>query len=85
MGADYGVTGLPLPGLIGAAIGLYVGWLDWKILKGILQAAETKNRQAGGDGGVVARYKALWSALSFGIPVIGFPVIGFWAASELVG
>jgi hypothetical protein len=33
-----------LPGVIGAAVGLYVGWLDWKILKGILQAAETKNR-----------------------------------------
>jgi hypothetical protein len=47
-----------LPGVIGAAIGLYVGWLDWKILKGILQAAETKNKQAGGDGGVVARYRA---------------------------
>ncbi|MEP1930722.1 MAG: hypothetical protein ABJJ37_05540 [Roseibium sp.] len=76
---------ISLPGLIGAAIGLYVGWLDWKILKGILQATETKNKQAGGDGGVVARYRAPLGVLIFGIPVIGFPIIGYWAASALVG
>ncbi|OJJ12172.1 NADH dehydrogenase [Alphaproteobacteria bacterium AO1-B] len=74
-----------LPGVIGAAVGFYVGWLDWKILKGILQAAETKNRQAGGDGGVVARYRAPIGALIFGIPVIGFPIVGYWAASLLAG
>lgn len=77
--------GISLPGLIGAGVGLYVGWLDWKILKGILQAAETKNRQAGGDGGAVAKYKALLGALIFVIPVIGFPVVGYWAASQLAG
>ena len=76
---------ISLAGVIGAAVGLYIGWLDWKILKGILQAAETKNRQAGGDGGRVVRYKALLSALIFGVPVIGFPVIGYLAASRLAG
>lgn len=76
---------LSLAGVIGAVIGLYVGWLDWKILKGMLQAAEMKNRQAGGDGGAAVRYKALLSALIFGIPVIGFPIVGYWAASALVG
>ncbi len=77
--------GISLPGLIGAAVGLYVGWLDWKILKGILQAAEAKNRQAGGDGGAAAKYGALFGALSFVIPVIGFPIVGYWAASQLAG
>jgi len=76
---------ISLAGAIGAAVGLYVGWLDWKILKGMLQAAETKNRQAGGDGGVVARHKALLGALVFGVPVFGFPIIGYWAASQLAG
>ncbi|MEO9525972.1 hypothetical protein [Roseibium sp.] len=74
-----------LAGVIGAAIGLYVGWLDWKILKGMVLAAEMKNRQAGGDGGAAVRYKALVSALIFGVPVIGFPIVGYWAASQLVG
>ncbi|WP_281932076.1 hypothetical protein [Roseibium album] len=74
-----------LAGVIGAAIGLYVGWLDYKILKGMLQATETKNRQAGGDGGRAARYKAPLSALIFGVPVIGFPIVGYWAASQLAG
>ena len=72
-------------GLIGAAVGLYIGWIDWKILKGLLQAAETKNRQAGGDGGVAARYHALLGALCFGVTMIGIPVIGYWAASRLAG
>ncbi|WP_296594384.1 hypothetical protein [Roseibium sp.] len=66
-------------------VGLYMGWLDYTILKGMLQALETKNRQAGGDGGVVAKYKALFGALIFGIPIIGFPIIGYWAASALAG
>jgi len=76
---------ISIAGVIGAAIGLYVGWLDWKILKGMLQAAEMKNRQAGGDGGPAARYKAPLSALIFGLPVIGFPIVGYWAASLLAG
>ncbi|MCV0424824.1 MAG: hypothetical protein K5905_05100 [Roseibium sp.] len=76
---------ISLAGVIGAAVGLYVGWLDYKILKGMLQAAEMKNRQAGGDGGAAAKYKALLSALIFGVPVIGFPIIGYWAASLLAG
>ncbi|MET1410661.1 hypothetical protein ABVF61_00215 [Roseibium sp. HPY-6] len=74
-----------LAGVIGACIGLYVGWLDYKILKGMLQAAEMKNRQAGGDGGAVARYKAPLGVLIFGVPVIGFPIVGYWAASLLAG
>ncbi|PVB62633.1 hypothetical protein [Labrenzia sp. 011] len=76
---------ISLAGAIAAAVGLYVGWLDWKILKGLLQAAEAKNRQAGGDGGVPARYKTLLGVVIFVVPVIGFPVIGYWAASALVG
>lgn len=76
---------ISLPGAIGAAVGFYIGWLDWKILKGMLQAVEAKNRQAGGDGGAAAKYKALLGALSFGIPVIGFPIVGYWAASQLAG
>lgn len=72
-------------GLIGAAIGAYIGWLDWNILKGMLQAAEMKNRQGGGDGGFAAKYKAPLSWLIFVIPVIGFPIVGYWAGSSLTG
>ncbi|GGB60558.1 hypothetical protein GCM10011316_35730 [Roseibium aquae] len=72
-------------GLIGAGLGLYLGWLDQKILKGMLQAAEMKNRQAGGDGGVAARYRAPLLVLIYGVPMIGFPLVGYWAGSSLVG
>jgi len=72
-------------GLIGAASGLYLGWLDWKILKGVIQAAEMKNRQGGGDGGFAAKYKTPLSWIVFLVPVIGFPVIGYWAGVGLTG
>ncbi len=74
-----------IAGVIGALVGLYVGWIDYKILKGILQATEMKNRQAGGDGGAAARYKAPLGALIFGVSIIGLPIIGYWAASQLAG
>ncbi|MEJ8474317.1 hypothetical protein [Roseibium algae] len=74
-----------IAGLIGAALGGYLGWIDWKILKGILEAIEGKNRRGGGDGGLVARYGALLRGLSFAFPLIGFPIIGYLAGSQLVG
>jgi len=72
-------------GLIGAVLGGYLGWLDWKILKGVLQAAEEKNRREGGDGGFVAKYGALLRGLIFAVPIFGFPIIGYLAGSQLVG
>lgn len=77
--------GVSIAGLVGAVLGGYLGWLDWKILKGVLQAVEEKNRRAGGDGGFVARYRALLRGLVFVIPLIGFPVIGYLAGSQLAG
>lgn len=72
-------------GLIGAVLGGYIGWLDWKILKGLLQALEEKNRRKGGDGGFAVRYGPLLRGLSFVVPVIGFPVIGYLAGSQIAG
>ncbi len=83
MGADLGLT-VSLSGAIGAAIGLYVGWIDYKILKGMLQALESKGRE-GGTGGAVFRFRTLIGVLIFVIPMVGFPVIGYWAGSLLAG
>nr|WP_244318691.1 hypothetical protein [Roseibium hamelinense] len=71
--------------MIGAAVGLYLGWLDAKILKGMLQATEMKNRQAGGDGGFAARHARLLKGLIYAVGMVGFPVIGYWAGSTLTG
>jgi NADH-quinone oxidoreductase subunit I len=38
-----------------------------------------KNRQGGGDGGFAAKYKTPLSWIVFLVPVIGFPIIGYWA------
>ncbi|MBO6755565.1 MAG: hypothetical protein JJ902_04525 [Roseibium sp.] len=76
---------LSIAGLIGAALGLYLGWIDQKILTGMLQAAEMKNRQAGGDGGFAGKYRAPLQALIIAVPMVGFPIIGYWAGSSLAG
>ncbi|EFO33622.1 conserved hypothetical protein [Roseibium sp. TrichSKD4] len=72
-------------GLIGAVLGLYLAWIDQKILKGILQAAEMKNREGGGDGGIAARYRAPLTALIVVVPMVGFPIVGYWAGASLAG
>jgi len=72
-------------GLIGAVLGLYLAWIDQKILKGILQATEMKNREGGGDGGIAARYRAPLTALIVVVPMVGFPIVGYWAGASLAG
>ena len=76
---------LSIVGLIGAVLGLYLAWIDQKILKGILQATEMKNREAGGDGGFAARHRALLNALIVVVPTVGFPIVGYWAGVSLAG
>jgi hypothetical protein len=76
---------ISIAGLVGAALGGYLGWIDSKILKGVLQAVEEKNKRMGGDGGFVARYRTVLRGLSFAVPIIGFPIIGYLAGSQLAG
>ncbi|ADZ70501.1 hypothetical protein [Polymorphum gilvum] len=70
-------------GLIGAAIGLYIGWLDYGILNGLLSAAVEKNKRKG--GGFAVRHEPVLRKLVFILPIAGFPVIGYLAAKQLVG
>ena len=76
---------ISVAGVIGAALGFYLGWIDWKILKGMVQAAELKNKERGGDGGFAAKFKTPLNWIVFVIPVIGFPIIGYWAGFQLAG
>jgi hypothetical protein len=74
---------ISVAGLIGAAIGLYIGWLDYGILNGLLSAMVEKNKRMG--GGWAARFEPALRKLVFILPVAGFPVIGYLAAAQLVG
>ncbi len=76
---------LSLAGLIAAAIGLYIGWLDYKIMTGVLRAAAERKRQRTGDAGFLGRFENAVQILIMVITIIGFPVIGYIAALQLVG
>ncbi|MBA5776503.1 hypothetical protein H2509_05125 [Stappia sp. F7233] len=76
---------ISLAGLIGAAIGLYIGWLDYKILTGVLRAQVEKRKQKTGNGGFLERFEEPVRVLVMGLTVIGFPVIGYIAARQLAG
>ncbi len=73
-----------LAGVIGGAVGLYIGWIDHRILKGLLQAAEQRDKMQGGNGFVTRHGAGLRGAVFF-VPIVGFPVIGYLAGSQLVG
>ena len=72
-----------IAGLIGGAIGLYIGWIDYGILNGLLSAMVEKQRRKG--GGFAVRFEPALRKLVFILPVFGFPVIGYLAAWQLVG
>lgn len=74
-----------IAGLIGAFVGLYVGWLDWKILKGLLQALEMKSKETSEKKSLLVEYKTLFEVLVFLVPMVGCPIVGYWAASQLTG
>ncbi|WP_374629873.1 hypothetical protein [Pannonibacter indicus] len=74
---------ISVAGLIGAAIGLYIGWLDYGILNGLLSAMVEKNTRKG--GGWAVRFEPVLRKLVFILPVTLFPVIGYLAAFQLVG
>jgi len=76
---------LSIAGLIGGALGAYIGWIDYGILKGVLRSMEEKNKRQGGDGGFVARHRAFLEKLVFVVPVFGFPIIGYLAGMQLAG
>lgn len=86
MGAVRMLESLTLAGAIGAAVGMYLGWLDCKILWGVLQAAITKRKQSGAESAVtLERAEPLLRKLIFVITMIGFPIIGFFAGQTIAG
>ncbi|WP_029057161.1 hypothetical protein [Stappia stellulata] len=74
-----------LAGLIGAAIGLYIGWIDYKIVVGVLKGAAERQNQRLGKQGVLDRYMDQIRYLVLGGALIGFPLIGYLAGQSLAG
>ncbi|WP_249689942.1 hypothetical protein [Stappia sp. WLB 29] len=74
-----------IAGLIGAAIGLYVGWIDYKIVVGVLRAAAERQKQQSGRESLLGRYMGQIRILVMAFSLVGFPVVGYLAGSALAG
>ena len=74
-----------IAGLIGAAIGLYVGWIDYKIVVGVLRAAAERQKQRSGRESLLGRYMGQLQILVMAFSLVGFPVVGYLAGSSLAG
>ncbi|MBO0344549.1 hypothetical protein [Roseibium limicola] len=74
-----------LVGVIGAILGAYLGWVDAKILTGILGAMAEKKKGEGAEGSLLVRYRGQIKALVFVGSMVGFPMIGYWAGVSLAG
>lgn len=61
-----------LAGLIGAAIGLYIGWIDYKIVIGVLKGAAERQNQRIGEPGFLDRYMDQIRYLVLGCGLIAF-------------
>ncbi|WP_405048079.1 hypothetical protein [Flexibacterium corallicola] len=73
-------------GLLGAALGLYIGWLDSKILFGVLQAAVLKRKQGRvGETFWLEKAEPHLRKIIFCIMMIGFPIIGYLAGASIAG
>lgn len=76
---------ISIAGLIGAAIGLYVGWIDYKIVVGVLKGAAERQRQRTGRESLLGRYMGAIRMVVLGFALIGFPAVGYFAGSALAG
>ena len=77
---------LTLPALIGALVGLGLGWLDYRILSGVVEGKLRKLDRS--EGEELARFETkirLMKAIFFVMTVVVFPVVGFFLGNTIAG
>ncbi|WP_321341140.1 hypothetical protein [Breoghania sp.] len=79
--------GLSLAGVVGAAIGLYLGWIDYKLTAGYVRAWVRKRKpgQEAPFADWLERNTDTVLGVLFVIAMLGFPVIGYLMGTTLVG
>ncbi len=79
---------ISLPGMVGAAIGFALAWIDWRAVSGILRAKHHKRVIA--MPGAQERRRAdtrlaMLLKVVFLLFFIGFPVIGYLTGAQVAG
>lgn len=74
-------------GVVGAAIGFYIGWIDYRLGCGFLRSwADKTNKDAASPMVVwLLRNGALLEKLLLVVTLLGFPAIGYLAGASLAG
>ena len=85
-GMGAGLMSLSLPEIIGALLGLGLGWLDYRILSGVVEGKLRKlDRSEGMERESFERKIRLMKAIFFVMTVGAFPVVGYFLGQTIAG
>ena len=79
--------GLSLAGLIGALVGLAVGYVDYKVVGGVVEGKLRKLDRSSGaaEKDEFERKIRLFRIVLFAVTMLAFPVIGYLFGSVIAG
>ncbi len=76
---------ISIAGLIGGVMGIYLGWLNYRLLLGYMEAAINKGRERNpAQKGRVELAEPLIRKVIFILTIIGIPIIGYLAGASFV-
>ena len=78
---------LPVAGLIGALVGLLLGWVDYRVVAGVVEAKLRRLDASSGEAEkqVFERKIRIMRVLFMVMTVGAFPIIGFLLGQSIAG
>ena len=76
-----------VPGLIGALVGLAIGYVDYRVVGGVLEAKLRKLDRSQGTA-EMAQFEGKLRILRivfFAMTVLAFPLVGYWLGVTVAG
>lgn len=71
-------------GLIGAVLGIYLGWLNYRLLLGFMEAAINKGKERNpAERSWVELAEPTIRKVIFALTIIGIPIIGYLAGASI--
>jgi hypothetical protein len=78
---------ISFPGLIGALVGLAIGYVDYRVVGGVLEGKLRKLDRSSGPAEQQAfeRKIRILRVVLFVMTVLAFPVVGYWLGITIAG
>jgi hypothetical protein len=76
-----------VPGLIGALVGLAIGYVDYRVVGGVVVARLRKLDRSSGpaEREEFERKIRILRAVLFAMTVLAFPIVGYWLGITVAG